>query len=121
MSETMNTEYQKREVLNTWTFMGFATEFGTQLNTAEVKTKDGDSFKCAAFSKRKADGELETTLVDFTSNVKPMTVAEMVKERDSLRVIALDYSDEEHEKLVRYKLCRSNMTLQDDAVDLSSL
>lgn len=121
MSETTNTEYQKREVVRTYAFMTFAQEFGMQLNTAEFPKKDGDTFKCAAFTKRKDDGDIVTTYVDFTKECGEMTVSQMIKDRDNLRILALDYSDDEHPELIRYKLCRSRVKLNDDTFDLSSL
>ena len=119
MSEMTN-NYQNHDVLNAYSFMAFAKEFGMQLNLATITRKDGDKFNCLAFSKRLEDGSLKSTYVDFTTTTGEMSVAEAVQDRDNLRVIELDYSSDEEPGRVKYKLCRSSVKLS-EGIDLSAL
>lgn len=82
---------QKNNIINHWSFLAFARQFGADLAAGEcVNHETGETFNACTFTK---DGK--RTFVNFGPSLEGgLGVKEMVDRREELQVVQLAVSDE---------------------------
>lgn len=121
MTQSENNKDSK--IINHWSLLAFASNFGTQLATGECANHStGESYKACTFSK----GD-KRTFVRFGPSLEGgLTLQEIVDQRDNLQVVQLKVDAEilekrkkEGKQLETYALCKKGESSW-DSVDLSA-
>lgn len=114
----------ENRIINHWSLLAFASNFGTQLATGECTNHStGEVYKACTFS----NGD-KRTFVRFGKSLEGgLTLKEIVDQREGLQIVQLEVDAETLEKrkqegkqLETYALCKKGESAW-DSVDLSSL
>lgn len=97
---------QNTKIVNSWTLVSFAAEFGSKVSIAPFTNKEtGEKFKSLAF--KKARDDKKSTLVGFSKNLGELSAAELKAQRDILQVVELPSTiNEDGDKQRHFKLCK---------------
>lgn len=79
---------QENNIINSWSLIAFAREFGPKMFTGEcINSETGESFQACSFGKNREARDKK--LVHFSQNLGALSTAEIAANKDSLQVVEI--------------------------------